>query len=274
MHRILILLTCTLPLAAQWLDHKDPQTPRSRDGRPNLTAPAPQIDGKPDLSGVWQAQRTPVAELTRVLSDAAKVQVDISDITKYMINVFWDTRDAEQPLRPAALAVMRERRGIDFGTARCLPAGVPAGLLIYPFKMVQAAHEILTVSGSGDPARQIYTDGRSLPGDPQPAWMGYSVGTWEGDTLRVETAGFTSNSWLDAVGHPRSESMRITERYHRRDFGHMDLEITFNDPVFYTRQFSIRTELELLPDNDVLEFVCEENEKDRAHVERLTAAAK
>ena len=96
--------------------------------------------------------------------------------------------------------------------------------------------------------------------------MGYSVGKWQGDTLVVETAGLNDRGWLDAFGHPRSESMRITERYRRRDFGHMDLEITFNDPKYYTRPFTIKTGLRLMPDSDLLEYVCAENEKDRIHL--------
>jgi hypothetical protein len=94
--------------------------------------------------------------------------------------------------------------------------------------------------------------------------MGYSVGKWERDTVAVETIGFNEKSWLDGVGHPRSE--RITERYHRRDFAHMDLEVTLEDPTYYTRPFTLKTQLNLIPDSDVLEFVCAENEKDRAHV--------
>jgi hypothetical protein len=122
--------------------------------------------------------------------------------------------------------------------------------------------------GDGDPSRQIHTDGRSLPKDPQPSWVGYSVGDWQGDTLVVETTGFNEASWLDKIGHPRSESMLIRERYHRRSFGDMDLEITIEDPKYYTRPFTMKTELHLIPASDVLEFVCGENEKDRIHLEK------
>jgi hypothetical protein len=134
--------------------------------------------------------------------------------------------------------------------------------------MIQAPGEIVVLSGSGDPARQIYIDGRSLPKDPEPSWMGTSVGHWESDTLVVETTGFNERAWLDGFGHPRSETMRITERYHRRDFGHMDVDMTFNDPTYYTRPFNLKTTLTLLPDSDVLEYVCTENEKDNAHIPR------
>ena len=114
--------------------------------------------------------------------------------------------------------------------------------------------------------RQIYTDGRQLPVDPQPTWTGYSVGRWEGDTLVVDATGFNDQGWLDAMGHPQSEGLRIRERFHRRDFGHMDLELTIDDPKTYTKPFTLKATEVLLPDSDVLEYVCTENEKDRAHL--------
>jgi hypothetical protein len=264
-----VVLAASLPLAAQWLDYKDPKTPRTRDGKPNLTAPAPHSNGKPDLSGVWKAERTPFAELAKVLGpDTAVLQVDLTDVTKYMINVMWDIKESDQPTRPAAEPIMKQRGGLDFVTARCLPAGIPASYLVDPFKIVQTPGQMVMISGIGDPTRQIYTDGRNLPNDPLPTWMGYSVAKWQGDTLAVETTGITTDSWLDAFGHPRSPAMRITERYHRRDFGHMDWEVTFNDPTYYTRPFTINVNLVLVPDSDVLEYVCTENEKDSARLPR------
>ena len=144
------LLAAALPLTAQWLDHTDPRTPRTRDGKPNLTAPVPRMNGKPDVSGLWQAERTPLSEMARVLGDAAaNVQVDLNDVTKYMINVFWDVKPGEEPLRPDAAAVMKQRIGVDFVTARCLPGGVPAGFLVEPFKIIQTPHQIAVISGIG-----------------------------------------------------------------------------------------------------------------------------
>jgi hypothetical protein len=263
----ILLATTSLPLAAQWLDYSDARTPRTKDGKPNLTAPAPRINGKPDLSGVWQAERTPKSEFVRVLgNNFANQQVDSNDVTKSALNVFWGLKPEEQPLRPEAVAILKQRANLGSPYSRCLPAGIPDGIFIYVFKMIQAPREIVVLFEGGDPARQIHTDGRSLPKDPQPSWMGYSVGKWEGDTLAVETIGFNEESWLDAFGHPRSESMRIREAYRRRDFGHMDLEVTLEDPKYYTRPFTIKAELNLISNGDVLEFVCAENEKDRSHL--------
>ena len=253
---------------AQWLNYRDSRTPRGKDGKPNLTAPVLRVNGKPDLSGVWQAERAPVSDYKSFLGDEfVNVQVDLGDVTRHMMDVFWGTKPENEPLTPEGAAIV-QRRAKDptgFPSTRCLPAGLPALLFIYDFKVIQTPQEIIMLSETGDPARQIYMDGRGLPKDPDPAWVGHSVGKWDGDTLVVESTGFNENSWLDAFGHPRSESMRITERYRRRDFGHMDLDITFDDPKYYTRSFSLKTSLHLLPDSDVLEFVCAENEKDRTH---------
>jgi hypothetical protein len=262
-----LLLGTAFVCHAQWLSHRDPDTPRTKEGKADLTAPAPRFNGEPDLSGVWEAERSPVSEYTRVLgTDFGTQQVDTEDITKYFINVFWDLKPEEQPLRPEAIAIVKERAKSQGPVAQCLPAGVPMSTLVYSFKLVQAPREIVMLPGVGGPPRQIYMDGRRLPKDPDPAWMGYSVGRWEGDTLVVETSGFDERSYVDGLGHPRSSSMRITERFHRRDFGHMDLEMKFEDPKYYTRSFAVKTALNLLPDTDVLEYVCAENEKDRVHL--------
>jgi len=265
----ILLATTTLPLAAQWLNYPDARTPRTKDGKPNLTAPAPRINGKPDLSGVWQAERTPRSEFARVLgNNFANVQVDFNDITKQAMNVFWGLKPEEEPLRLEAVAILKQRANVQGPPAACLPTGIPAGIFIYSFQIIQAPREIVVLTENGDPARQIHTDGRSLPDDPQPSWMGYSVGKWQGDTLAVETIGFNEASWVDLFGHPRSESMRIREAYRRRDFGHIDLEVTMEDPKYYTRPFTVKTQLNLISSGDVLEFVCGENEKDRAHSPR------
>jgi hypothetical protein len=265
----ILLATATLPLAAQWLNYRDPRTPRTQDGKPNLTAPAPRINGKPDLSGVWQAERTPEREFTRVLGkDFTTVQVDWNDITKQFVNVFWGLKPVEEPLRPEAEAILKERTKQHFPRVDCLPAGIPANIFLYDFKMFQTPEEIVILLGDGDPPRQIYIDGRNLPVDPQPSWMAYSVGAWQGDTLVVNTIGFNEASWLDKSGHPRSESMLIRERYRRRDFGHMDLEVTVEDPKYYTKPFTLKAQLSLIPDSDILEFVCAENEKDGTHIAR------
>ena len=264
-----LLAAASLPLAGQWLDYRDPRTPRTRDGQPNLTAPAPRLNGKPDLSGLWQAERTPESEYSRVLgNDFAALQIDLHDINKTVLNVFWGLKPEEEPLSPEGAAAYKRHQATPFQYphTQCLPDGIPADMLVMTFKMIQAPREIVTLTEIGSPPRQIFTDGRGLPKDPDPSWMGNSVGKWEGDTLVVETNGLNDRGWLDGSGHPRSEQMHVTERYRRRDFGHMDLEMTFDDPKYYTRPFTFKTGLRLIPDSDVLEYVCAENEMDRVHM--------
>jgi hypothetical protein len=265
----IILVGAVTYAHAQWLNYPDSRTPRTKDGKPNLTAPAPRLNGKPDVSGLWQAERTPAHEFDSVLGNGfTALQVDTHDITKHVLNVFWGMKPEDEPLRPEAAAILKHRMQspLEYPHTQCLPGSIPLALLVFTFKIIQTPQEIVMLSETADPPRQIHTDGRPLPKDPDPTWMGYSVGRWEGDTLVVETIGINDRAWLDGFGHPRSESMHITERYRRRDFGHMDLEITFNDPKYYTRPFTIKTGLRLIPDSDLLEYVCNENEKDRPHL--------
>ena len=265
----IVLASLILSADGQWLNYPDPGTPRTPGGKPNLAARAPRAaDGKPDLSGVWAAEG---ARASVNSSFAGETFADLQFISKYALNIFVDLKPEEVPTKPAAAALVRERglrQGKDSPTSHCLPGGVPFSSLIAPFKMIQTPVEIVMLLEDNNPPRQIYLDLRPLPKDPEPSWMGYSTGHWDGDTLVVDTIGFQERSWIDSAGHPRSESMRITERFHRRDFGHMDLQVTFDDPVYYTRVFSITAALRLLPDTDVLEAICAENEKDRVHLDK------
>jgi hypothetical protein len=266
---VILLAGLSVGADAQSLNHLDPRTPRTKDGKPNLTAPAPRLDGKPDLSGLWQAERTPDREYTGVLgNEFTAIQIDLQDINKNVLNVFWGLKPEDEPLRPEGAAVYKrhQENPLAYPHAQCLPDGVPADMFVMTFKMIQAPQEIVLLTELNSPGRQIYTDGRPFPKDPNPSWMGYSVGKWEGDTFVVDTIGLNDRGWLDGFGHPRSEQMHVTERYHRRDFGHMDLEFTFNDPKYYTRPFGLKAALKLIPDSDLFEYVCSENEKDRKHM--------
>ena len=194
--------------AAQWLQLPTPGIPRTPDGKPNLTAPAPRTrDGKPDLSGMWERE---------------------SD--HYYNNAGADLKPAD--VKPWAQALY-QRRLADFGTdsmeAQCLPLGPAALTTSDPVKFIQTP-SLIVILLEDLTYRQIHMDGRKLPKNPNPSWMGYSVGRWDGDTLVVETSGFTERAWLDYDGHPHTEALRMTERYCRRDFGHLDVEVTFDDP--------------------------------------------
>ncbi len=276
-HRRLFVLFALLSTGApaQWLNYPTPGMPRTRDGKPNLAAPAPRAaDGKPDLSGVWHVQPTPRAEMERIYGKGIGVVevsgMEIGTQSKYAFNILLDFKPEEAPIRPEAAAILRRRGPGDSPSTNCLPVGIPAtGLVSEPNKMVQSPGLIVIIFESDGTLRQIYTDGRALPREfALPSWLGYSVGKWERDTLVVETAGFNDKSWLDLIGHPHSESLRIVERYHRRDFGHLDVEMTFDDPPMYTKPFTIKFTQELQADSDIFENFCNENEKDRSHLGR------
>lgn len=259
---------------AQWLNHPASGIPRTKDGKPNLSAPVPRVNGKPDLSGVWSTDPTPLAEMERLFPGMEAFAVPGDDprmFTKYFLNIFADFKPADVPFRPeAAQAFVRHLQTSSADqapTARCFPAGIPMGdLLPLPRRVIQSPGLVAILYEGINPHRLIYTDGRALPVDPQPAFMGYSVGKWEGDVFVVESSGFTDRSWLDGIGHARSDATRITERIRRRDFGRKEVEVTIDDPKTYTRPFTIRYTQTLVPDTDILEYICAENEKDRVHL--------
>jgi len=270
------ILAWCIAVQAQWLNYPDPRLPRAQDGRPDLSAAPPRtLDGKPDLSGVWHAEITPDAEWRRHLGDAVfesrlvtrAAGMGIGTISIYAndLMVGLSTQQRVELLRPSAVARMKEPR--QPLRDMCLPIGFPRAALLTPVtKLIQSPNILLMLMEEGNAYRQIYLDGRPLPQGPQPSWFGYSTGRWEGDTLVVESNGFNDKSYLDGVGHPRSESMRMTERYRRRDVGHLEVIMTFDDPVYYTRPFSAAVTHVLQADTDILEYVCNENEKDAARV--------
>jgi len=276
MRRVLLVVTMvgmTGVADAQWVSYVAKGTPMTRDGRPNLTAPAPRTaKGTPDLSGVWQAEGASIPELIKLLPGSGGQNGLGEDIpTKYFVNLLADFAPGTEPLQPEAAAAAR---GLsltsvskdDVGLA-CLPSGVPLVVTApAPFKFVQTAGLTVMLSEADNTFRQIFTDGRSHPADPTPSWMGSSVGHWDGDAFVVETIGFNDRGQLDAMGHRHSDALRVTERYRRRDYGHMDVEMTFTDPKTFTRPVTIKFGARLRPDTDLIEYFCSENEKDRARV--------
>ena len=262
---------------AQWLDYREPGVPRTPDGKVNLTAPAPKdATGKPDLSGVWMHEITTAAEMKRLygapVEEAIRVDVpgmEIGTQHKYLFNILLDFK-SDELVRPATLERMRANASRPPLSDACTPGnsfGFPmADLVSEPIKIVQSPRLTVVLYEAANAHRQIYTDGRGLPREINlPAFYGYSAGHWEGDTLVVETVGFNDKTLLDATGHPHSESLRTTERFRRRDFGHLDYEITFDDPKMYTRPFTVKIPHDLMPDSDVFENFCV-NEKDLTHL--------
>jgi hypothetical protein len=263
---------------AQWLNYQTPGIPRTRDGKADLTARTPRAaDGKPDLSGVWMHELTSAAEMRRlfgpIIDAAIKVDVpgmEIGTQHKYAFNILLDVKPEESLLRPVAAEILQRAASRNPADVCVGVPGFPlAGLLSEPIKIVQSPRLTIILYEAGNSHRQIYTDGRGLPKEfDKPAYLGYSAGRWDRDVFVVESAGFNDKTALDAMGHPHSEALRVTERFRRRDFGHLDVEMTFEDPQMYARPFTIKIPHDLLADSDIFEAFCDENEKDRAHLQK------
>lgn len=245
--RLAFILLLAGAARAQWLDFQTPGIPRTPDGKPNLSAAAPRTpDGKPDFSGLWQPEVNPA----------------------YRFNVLQDAKD-QDILRPEAEALFMKRVADfrrDDPVTNCLPGG-PSEALNSMYRILQSPNVVALLFESGTGRfRQIYMDGRALPKDPSPTWLGYSVGHWEDDTLVVEAAGFNARTWLDRAGHPHSEKLRVTERFRRTDFGHMQYQITYDDPEVLTRPLRISLAVNYAADTDLLENVCNESDRNKVHM--------
>jgi hypothetical protein len=250
-----VLTIAALPSLAQWLNVPTKGIPRTKDGKPDLSAPAPRKpDGKPDLSGIWHG--IPSAD----------------GRSKYLLDLAADFKPGELPIQPWAEALTKERRtGVlhakEWPDANCLPPGIPVlSELLSPFKIIQEPELVVILYEHSGIFRQILLDGRTLSKDPNPTWMGYSVGKWDGDALVVDSIGFNGKIWIDFAGHPSTEALHIIERFRRRDFGHLDLQLTIDDPKAYTKQWTAVLPMLFDPDTEVLEYVCNENEKDLKHL--------
>jgi len=247
---VTIFLIYTSTAFGQWA--KDPT-------KMNLSAEAPKTAaGKVDLSGVW----LPDMDFTPQPGHAVETQA----FSKYFISVTADLKPEEVPFQPAARELFLkhlQNDGKDSPQAHCKPSGVPwLNAIPLPYKIIQTPQLILILYEENSVFRQIFLNGRQPVKDPEPRWMGYSTGKWDGDTLVVETTGFNGQTWLDGMGHPHSENMRLTERFRRRAAGHLEIEVTIDDPRSYTRPITYTQKATLQDGEDLLEYFCTENEKD------------
>ncbi len=245
-----LAVTVTVTLGAQWDPHPWKNMPRKADGTIDMAAaPRRTTDGKVDLSGFWMPLN-PV---------------------KHLLNLAADLPPNSVPLQPWAEAVYKERidnNGKDHPGARCWPSGIPEKNNIPDgLKVVQTPDLMLFLAESRTIYRQIFTDGRSHPkNDPQPTWQGYSIGKWEGDTFVVDTVGFNGKTWLDMRGLPSTEALHVTERFTRPTIGRMNIDVTIDDPKAYTKPWKVTLTWRLEPDTDLIESICEENNKDVPHM--------
>jgi len=244
---------------AQWINTPLPGVPRLANGQPNLAAPVPKaLDGKPDLTGIWARLPPPNAPAGIALGGSVP-----GKLAWYM------PKDAEIPLQPAAAALYQKRSealGMGRPTESCLPHGVPDGMLYGgPLKLIQNPAVTAILYEEFNHFRQVFTDGRVHPPSPDPAWFGYSVGKWEGDTLVVDTIGYNDKSWMDDNGLPHTDALHTIERFRRTDYGHMEAQVTIDDPKAYTKPWQVTLKFRLQADTELMESICE-NEKDVRHM--------
>jgi hypothetical protein len=285
---LLLMAAAPASLLAQWPSYPTPGVPRTPDGKPNLTAPAPRTaDGKPDLTGIWEnfQAAAPVAPQSADASKAKapppdddffaglKTNDDFLAVAKR--NPFWNLGSSFKdglPFQPWAAELHKQRvadESKDNPDAHCLPIGIMQfHYHPQPRKMIQTAQVIVILYEANGGVRQVFTDGRPLPKDADPWWYGYSIGRWEGDTLVVQSTGFRDLGWLDVEGSPLTETAHVIERYRRPDFGHLEIEVTIDDPKAYTKPWTVMVHQRIMVDTDLIEFVCQENERDAPHLSR------
>ena len=235
---------------AQWPDYPWKNMPRTKDGKVDMNAPPRRTaDGHPDLSGFWMPQNA----------------------VKHLLDLSADLPRGSVPLRPWAEELYKERianNGKDHPGVRCWPSGIPEKNNIPDgLKVVHTPDVMLFLYESRTIYRQVFTDGRSLPSkDAQPTWMGYSVGRWEGDTFVVETVNQNGKTWLDMRGLPATEELKVIERFKRPTIGRTTIDVTIDDPKAYTKPWDVQLVWRLVPDTDLIESICEENNKDLPHM--------
>ena len=267
-HAIVIVLVVgavavarSAPLSAQWLKYPTAGVPKLPGGRPNLDAPTPRTsDGKPDLSGIWEPERNRTCPPEGCFDMLAGEQ---------FFNIGWGLKDG-LPYRPWAADARKLRmaeNGKDDPVSYCLPGGV-VKLHTTPLlrKIIQVPGLVVSLNETDATYRQIFTDGRPLPADPQPSFKGYSSGKWDGDTLVVESIGFRDGMWLDRSGSPVTDAARMTERFRRVNYGKLEIKVTVDDPKAYTAPWTVTLNQTIVLDTDLLDYVCLENEKDVKHL--------
>jgi len=270
----MLLASARAGLFAQWPAYPTTGVPKTADGKPNLAGPVPRAaDGKPDLSGIWQYMRPPGSAVPEPAAEAtAPADRDIIPLAVRR-SQFWNLGASFPdglPFQPWAAELHRKRveeNSKDNPDAHCLPLGL---MQLHthgqPRKMIQAPGVIVILYEANGGIRQIFTDGRPLPKDAEPWWFGYSIGKWDGDTLVVESTGFRDLGWLDVEGSVLTESGKVIERFRRVDYGHLEIQVTIDDPKAYTKPWTVTVYQRVLLDTDLIEFICQENDKDGSHL--------
>ena len=261
-------LVLAVPLSAgQWLRYPTAGVPRTKDGKVNLSAPAPRKDGKPDFSGIWlSGNPLPCDKSTG--SDFLDCGAELP-ASREIFDIGASLKDG-LPFQPWALELVQKRTGEqskDDPHARCLPDTFARSYgLPHMQKFVQVPGLLVMLDEMNANYRQVFTDARPLPLDPTPAWNGYSSGRWEGDTLVVQSMGFRNDLWLDIGGSFITDAATMTEKIRRPDYGHLEIELTVNDLKAYTRPWTVKLKQQIQVDTDLVDEICLENEKSSQHL--------
>jgi hypothetical protein len=265
--RIAGLAVLSSTLFAQWPSPPTAGAPRTPDGKVNLTAPPLKTaDGHPDLSGVWDRGMPPNAQPSAAGGGFGTPPAPGPRPFQNLPSML----PGGLPFQPWAAELRKQRlaeNSKDHPDAHCLPLH-PVQLHSHPQprKIIQTPGMVLIIYEANDGLRQIFTDGRPLPKDPQPWWFGYSSGKWEGDTLLVESIGFRDMGWLDEEGTVITAAGKTTERFRRLNYGTLEIEITVDDPKAFTKPWTVKLNQHLMPDTELIEFVCQENNRSLPHL--------
>jgi hypothetical protein len=255
----------SVQVAAQWLKYPTSGTPRTAEGQVDLSAPAPRLtNGQPDLSGLWTADQScsPPGPGCGRSGPGPFASRELNDIGVSL--------PGGLPYQPWLASLVKERtanHAKDDPHVRCFPDfflrsyGLPHFL-----KFVHAPPLLVVLNEMNANYRQIFTDGRLPPEDPTPSWQGYSSARWDGDTLVVDTIGFRDDLWIDWNGSVVTSSAKVRERIRRPDFGHLEIEVTVDDPKAYTKPWTVKLRQQFAADVELIDEICLENEKDAAHL--------
>ena len=243
----ILALTC-VSAWAQWVKAPPTAVPTGPDGKPNLAAPAPRTGARPDLSGIWE----PLSP-------------------KYLRNLAADLKPEDVPYQPWAKALVDARadgsHAREESDANCLPQGIPKlAAAPAPWKIIQTPGFVAILHEAFNLWRQVHLDGREFAADLNPSWLGFSIGKWDGDTLVVDSRGFNGKTWLDQAGKPTTEALHVVERYRRKNFGTLEVQITIDDPKAYTKPWTVTEEFRLVRNTELMEFICNENNRDLEHL--------
>jgi hypothetical protein len=249
------------PVSAQWLKYPTTGVPHKTNGTPNLEAPAPRTtDGRPDFSGMWAPEDNRPCPPEGCLD---------MKVPQEFVNIGWSLKDG-LPYQPWAADLVKKRladNGKDDPASHCLPRGVVKGHTTPLFRKIVQIPGLLAILNEANASyRQIFTDGRALPVDPQPSWNGYSSAKWDGNDLVVRTSGFRDETWLDRRGSPMTDAAEMTERFRRVNYGKLQIELTINDPKAYAKPWTVTLNQVIVLDTELLDYICLENEKSLVHM--------